>query len=296
MQSNSTIRYIWIPVITSPWSYQNSGSPYEYGELILMSKEIVSQFCFESVFSFDHRRTFAVQLWQKSQSYCHLLHDCPFFWCRWWHFWWRWNVQSMHLTRPAVGLGRLSSSCLMSADDWKRSFVYLTFFLYMYMTGGLKGNWIHEFDPWLCRMEVVMVLITSSGCCFSKSWCTLSTPCTSMSWIGWVSQVVGGSHLVYWSFFTSLKSSWIVWCWFLATCPDLWCFLDVWRQVLYSAWVELSEGMVAARSLDEVIACHDAYLMSIQRQCLIAHDKLVRTWILAWILDFCCRSISPKGS
>jgi gamma-tubulin complex component 5 len=48
-------------------------------------------------------------------------------------------------------------------------------------------------------------------------------------------------------------------------------------RVLYSAWVELSEGMVAARSLDEVIACHDAYLISIQRQCLIAHDKLVRT-------------------
>jgi hypothetical protein len=34
----------------------------------------------------------------------------------------------------------LSSSCLMSADDWKRSFMYLTFFLYMYTIGGLKGN------------------------------------------------------------------------------------------------------------------------------------------------------------
>jgi hypothetical protein len=42
--------------------YLNTGSPYDYGDFILMSKEIVSQFCFESVFSFDHRRTFAVQL------------------------------------------------------------------------------------------------------------------------------------------------------------------------------------------------------------------------------------------
>jgi len=48
-------------------------------------------------------------------------------------------------------------------------------------------------------------------------------------------------------------------------------------RVLYSSWIELSEGMAAAGSLDEVIACHDAYLVSIQRQCLVAPDKLVRT-------------------
>lgn len=49
------------------------------------------------------------------------------------------------------------------------------------------------------------------------------------------------------------------------------------KQVLYSSWIELSEGMAAAGSLDEVIACHDAYLVSIQRQCLVAPDKLVRS-------------------
>lgn len=48
------------------------------------------------------------------------------------------------------------------------------------------------------------------------------------------------------------------------------------EQVLYSSWLELSEGMASAGSLDEVIACHDAYLVSIQRQCLVAPDKLVR--------------------
>ncbi|KAG0618391.1 hypothetical protein M758_4G060000 [Ceratodon purpureus] len=45
-------------------------------------------------------------------------------------------------------------------------------------------------------------------------------------------------------------------------------------RVLYSSWLELSEGMASAGSLDEVIACHDAYLVSIQRQCLVAPDKL----------------------
>lgn len=45
-------------------------------------------------------------------------------------------------------------------------------------------------------------------------------------------------------------------------------------QVLYSSWLELSEGMASAGSLDEVIAYHDAYLVSIQRQCLVAPDKL----------------------
>ncbi|BBN01636.1 gamma-tubulin complex component 5 [Marchantia polymorpha subsp. ruderalis] len=45
-------------------------------------------------------------------------------------------------------------------------------------------------------------------------------------------------------------------------------------RVLYSAWVELCEGMSSARSLDEVKSCHDSYLVSIQRQCLVAPDKL----------------------
>ncbi|KAH7414738.1 hypothetical protein KP509_14G008400 [Ceratopteris richardii] len=45
-------------------------------------------------------------------------------------------------------------------------------------------------------------------------------------------------------------------------------------RVLYSAWEELRQGMAMACSLDEVIACHDSYLVSIQRQCLVAPDKL----------------------
>ncbi|XP_024519215.1 gamma-tubulin complex component 5-like [Selaginella moellendorffii] len=45
-------------------------------------------------------------------------------------------------------------------------------------------------------------------------------------------------------------------------------------QVLYSSWLELCEGMSSARSLDEVISCHDMYLISIQRQCFVAPDKL----------------------
>lgn len=53
-------------------------------------------------------------------------------------------------------------------------------------------------------------------------------------------------------------------------------------QVLYSSWLELSEGMASAGSLDEVIAYHDAYLVSIQRQCLVAPDKLVGIpWLFA---------------
>lgn len=63
-------------------------------------------------------------------------------------------------------------------------------------------------------------------------------------------------------------------------------------RVLYSAWLELCEGMASAASLDEVIVCHDAYLVSIQRQCLVAPDKLwalissrVKT-ILGLALDF----------
>eukprot|EP00250_Pteridium_aquilinum_P014873 c22252_g1_i2 orf=130-3138(+) len=63
-------------------------------------------------------------------------------------------------------------------------------------------------------------------------------------------------------------------------------------RVLHSAWEELNQGMTTACSLDEVIACHEAYLVSIQRQCLVAPDKLwalissrVKT-ILSLALDF----------
>lgn len=55
--------------------------------------------------------------------------------------------------------------------------------------------------------------------------------------------------------------------------------LDLWlvfsKQVYHSAWLELCEGMAAARSLDEVIEVHEAYLLSIQRQCFVVPDKLV---------------------
>lgn len=43
----------------------------------------------------------------------------------------------------------------------------------------------------------------------------------------------------------------------------------------HSAWSELCEGMAAAGSLDEVIQVHEAYLLSIQRQCFVVPDKLV---------------------
>ena len=43
----------------------------------------------------------------------------------------------------------------------------------------------------------------------------------------------------------------------------------------HSAWRELCEGMIAAGSLDEVIEVHEAYLLSIHRQCFVAPDKLV---------------------
>ncbi|RRT71967.1 hypothetical protein B296_00012146 [Ensete ventricosum] len=45
-------------------------------------------------------------------------------------------------------------------------------------------------------------------------------------------------------------------------------------QVLHSAWSELCNGMASAGSLDEVIEVHDTYLLSIQRQCFVASDKL----------------------
>lgn len=56
-------------------------------------------------------------------------------------------------------------------------------------------------------------------------------------------------------------------------------FVDAFHQyvmdrVYHSAWRELCEGMAAAGSLDEVIEVHEAYLLSIQRQCFVVPDKL----------------------
>lgn len=56
-------------------------------------------------------------------------------------------------------------------------------------------------------------------------------------------------------------------------------FVDAFHQyvmdrVFHSAWIELCKGMASAGSLDEVIEVHEAYLISIQRQCFVAPDKL----------------------
>ncbi|KAE9609391.1 hypothetical protein Lal_00020252 [Lupinus albus] len=56
-------------------------------------------------------------------------------------------------------------------------------------------------------------------------------------------------------------------------------FVDAFHQyvmdrVYHSAWLELCESMTTAKSLDEVIEVHDAYLLSIQRQCFVVPDKL----------------------
>ncbi|XP_058069305.1 uncharacterized protein LOC131218651 isoform X2 [Magnolia sinica] len=56
-------------------------------------------------------------------------------------------------------------------------------------------------------------------------------------------------------------------------------FVDAFHQyvmdrVFHSAWLELCKGMASAGSLDEVIEVHEAYLLSIQRQCFVAPDKL----------------------
>ncbi|XP_047321455.1 gamma-tubulin complex component 5-like [Impatiens glandulifera] len=56
-------------------------------------------------------------------------------------------------------------------------------------------------------------------------------------------------------------------------------FVDAFHQyvmdrVYHSAWLELCEGMEAARSLDQVLGVHEAYLLSIQRQCFVVPDKL----------------------
>ncbi|CAN0892180.1 Gamma-tubulin complex component 5 (Fragment) [Linum grandiflorum] len=56
-------------------------------------------------------------------------------------------------------------------------------------------------------------------------------------------------------------------------------FVDAFHQhvmdgVYHSAWRELCEGMAAAGSLDEVMEVHEAYLLSIQRQCFVVPGKL----------------------
>ncbi|KAK6939560.1 Gamma tubulin complex component protein, N-terminal [Dillenia turbinata] len=56
-------------------------------------------------------------------------------------------------------------------------------------------------------------------------------------------------------------------------------FVDAFHQyvmdrVYHSAWCELCEGMGSAGSLDEVIEVHEAYLLSIQRQCFVVPEKL----------------------
>lgn len=76
-------------------------------------------------------------------------------------------------------------------------------------------------------------------------------------------------------------------------------FVDAFHQyvmdrVYHSAWRELCQGLAAAHSLDEVIEVHEAYLLSIQRQCFVVPDKLwaliasrINT-ILGLALDFYC--------
>lgn len=56
-------------------------------------------------------------------------------------------------------------------------------------------------------------------------------------------------------------------------------------QVYHNAWRELCEGMAAAGSLDEVIEVHETYLLSIQRQCFVVPDKLVRR-VFCFFLEF----------
>ncbi|KAF6145458.1 hypothetical protein GIB67_032581 [Kingdonia uniflora] len=50
--------------------------------------------------------------------------------------------------------------------------------------------------------------------------------------------------------------------------------LDKARRVFHSSWLELCEGMTSDGSLDEVLEAHEAYLLSIQRQCFVVPDKL----------------------
>lgn len=115
-----------------------------------------------------------------------------------------------------------------------------------------------------------MLLTTNNGCYSSKSWCILSTRCINMSWTGWAR----AQH--YCAESNTIKKSEKKRRMLLRLNAGI-LRVSCLKQVLYSSWIELSEGMAAAGSLDEVIACHDAYLVSIQRQCLVAPDKLVRT-------------------
>ncbi|KAK4787256.1 hypothetical protein SAY86_011089 [Trapa natans] len=67
-------------------------------------------------------------------------------------------------------------------------------------------------------------------------------------------------------------------------------FVDAFHQyvmdrVYHSAWRELCEGMAAAQSLDEVIEVHEAYLLSMQRQCFVVPDKLYHKSFSAWNLN-----------
>jgi len=48
----------------------------------------------------------------------------------------------------------------------------------------------------------------------------------------------------------------------------------------------MCQAMAAASSLDEVIDVHDAYLLSIQRQCFIVPDKLVGIACALFSWDF----------
>lgn len=57
-------------------------------------------------------------------------------------------------------------------------------------------------------------------------------------------------------------------------------------QVYHSAWRELCEGMTMAKSLDEVIEVHEAYILSIQRQCFVVPDKLVIYCLSIWVFVF----------
>ncbi|KAH6788556.1 Spc97 / Spc98 family of spindle pole body component [Perilla frutescens var. frutescens] len=56
-------------------------------------------------------------------------------------------------------------------------------------------------------------------------------------------------------------------------------FVDAFHQyvmdrVYHNAWRDLCEGVAAAGTLDEAIEVHEAYLLSIQRQCFVVPDKL----------------------
>ncbi|KAG6735890.1 hypothetical protein POTOM_061436 [Populus tomentosa] len=106
--------------------------------------------------------------------------------------------------------------------------------------------------------------ITDWFCKFSATIFFLSTPGTGR-WL----------KLITWfAFYFSIRDS-------------KWCSLySIEVYVYHSAWRELCEGMAAAGSLDEVIEVHEAYLLSIQRQCFVVPDKLVFNLSL-FLFEFC---------